>query len=292
ICEYNARVAAKHNRPDLEQAWHLASLILSNRIRNYADACLLELIPTLWVKSRSLDKKRKNDVDHEPFREEIWDMPDALNWGRHPLGSDLARDLLQHFINLGDFQMVAMLSCVFREPFHIEPYQINTTGLPLSLVGDNAGYSAAYSEKMSGFQTSSSYQSMSTTFGQMNSESYNSSWGTHMHQLDSATSTPSTYYFAHSEGSGAPITVPSSGHSMRHQRRSTFGGGMSKETGFLSSSLSTASSRSPVIGGRFDYYNWSYYDNERNAENEKRPEKNSDIIITTNFDEFDDERKL
>ncbi|CAG8536370.1 3074_t:CDS:2, partial [Acaulospora colombiana] len=215
ICEHNARVAAECNRPDLEQAWNLASLILSNRMKNYYSP----------ERSKSSYKGRKND---------------------------------------------------------------EATGL-LSADANYADNIAAYSEK-SGFQQSYPSFSLSTTFGQMNSESFNSSLGTqgtYPYPLDSTTSTPSTYHLAHSEGTGGSIMVPSPIPSLRHQRRPTFGSGAPKEMNFFPSSVSTTSSRSPIAGGRVEYFTVGFYDYEV----EKKPEKNSDVIITTHFDEFDEERK-
>ncbi|KAI9280612.1 hypothetical protein BC943DRAFT_348082 [Umbelopsis sp. AD052] len=43
---------------------------------------------------------------------------ERITWGLHPLGRQLVDKLMTRFINRGDVQTLAMLSCVFREPLY------------------------------------------------------------------------------------------------------------------------------------------------------------------------------
>ncbi|RHZ79404.1 hypothetical protein Glove_146g41 [Diversispora epigaea] len=335
ICKRNAQIAAEHNRPDLEQAWILASLILTQTIPNKRmrnsitneDMFYHERSAKPLVKRKKNGKNGKNGISYDTSVEEFQNLFAKVNWGYHPLGKNLAQDLISHFINLGDTQMVAMLSCVFREPF--PPERENGLSPPdlhfmnsMDSSKNNKDYFNHYSTKypdkhqMNGFmRNQSSYSGLSTTFGQPISESYNSSkesWSMNPYLIDgfgySATPpTPSIYNYGHSEGAGNPIMVPNSDHSIHHQRRSTFGGGgggggardFSSSVSTTASSPRTPRKSSPAAAGitsRLDHFSWGsmvyYGNNEKNAELVKKPEKSPGLNLDMeNTDEFDDERR-
>jgi hypothetical protein len=158
---------------------------------------------------------------------------------------------------------------------------------------DYFNYPAPHSEKRNTFQ-----YSLSGTFG----ESYNSSkssWGNYyqadmFNYINGTPPTPSGYIYGQSEGAGRSIMVPSTGRTPNHQRRSTFGGGTSKE---FASSLSTTASppRTPRRGspatGSFKFENTGWAGG--NIENSSRSEKKScDLkLMPVNLEEFDDERR-
>ncbi|CAG8432743.1 7070_t:CDS:10 [Diversispora eburnea] len=330
ICKRNAQIAAEHNRPDLEQAWILASLILTQTIPNkrmrnsVTNEDMFYHERSMNPYAKPLVKRKKNRMSYDTSLEEFPNLFAKVNWGHHPLGKNLAQDLINHFINLGDIQMVAMLSCVFREPFpperkndlsSSETYFMNSDLLSSSnndyFNYNNTRYSDKY--QMTDFMRSqSSYPGLSTTFGLVMSESYSSSkgsLGTHPYQFEnfgySATPpTPSIYHYGHSEGTRDPIMVPNSGHSIHHQRRSTFGGGAGSGVRDFSSSVSTTASSpktprksSPATAGftgRHEHFNWPmvyYGNNDKSTELEKKPEKSSGLNLVINMDEFDDERR-
>ncbi|CAG8594124.1 7828_t:CDS:10, partial [Paraglomus occultum] len=117
ICNHNARVAAKHNRSDLEEIWLLAALILDDQVpcdkrRGFVGSGIQQNVP------RSATKRRDSGTAVEPpFIDDNGSfMPFRIQWGYHPFGADLVKKIFQHFATIGDVQTLAMLSCVFREP--------------------------------------------------------------------------------------------------------------------------------------------------------------------------------
>ncbi|XP_015109430.1 GATOR complex protein WDR59 isoform X1 [Diachasma alloeum] len=79
MCQHNANVAASLERPDLVQAWYLASLVISSPLSNNSQSsCYMDIVPP---------------------------------WPLHPFGQNLIHSLIQHYANQSDVQMAAMLSC-------------------------------------------------------------------------------------------------------------------------------------------------------------------------------------
>ncbi len=100
ICRYNAQVAADNNRPDLEQVWLLASLILSQtvsikRLKNSLtsdDIIPIERILGFYPKCTS--KRRESRSAYDSFIDDAFrEFFGRLNWGFHPFGKGLVKDL-------------------------------------------------------------------------------------------------------------------------------------------------------------------------------------------------------
>ncbi|RIA93440.1 hypothetical protein C1645_722688 [Glomus cerebriforme] len=310
ICKYNAKVAADNCRPDLEQVWLLASLILSRTVPTKFKNSLAsdEIFPTgLYQTYTSKMRESGNGFDsfiNEAFR----GFFGKLSWGFHPFGRILAKDLLNHFSSIGDIQTAAMLSCVFRQPFPPHRKNVRTTifqPLTSDLVNmssntDYFNFYMRHPEKRNppqyGFPSISGI-----TFG----ESFSSSKSSYTDIYNTVASgynangatppTPSGYTYGQSEGVG--IMVPS-GHTPHHQRRSTFGG-TSKESNFFPSSVSTTASPprtpkkgSPATGGFNNKLDGSvgHHGNEKFIETSDK--KSCDLIfISDNLEEIDDERR-
>ncbi|KAI9144603.1 hypothetical protein BKA69DRAFT_809018 [Paraphysoderma sedebokerense] len=98
ICRYNAQVARSFNRPDLAKIWTCAELILARCIP-----------PSL----QSLHGSRRGPSNTHVLSEE-WR---SISWGRHPFGRKMVDNIFAHFERIGDVQTLALLSCVFTEPF-------------------------------------------------------------------------------------------------------------------------------------------------------------------------------
>ncbi|CAG8595858.1 9706_t:CDS:2, partial [Dentiscutata heterogama] len=321
ICKKNAQVAADNNRPDLEQAWHLASLILTQIIHNKRMSSERLLLP-LGMQSKYVSKRRLSNNSYEDGFPSLFGR---VNWGFHPLGRNIVQNLFNHFAELGDIQMFAMLSCVFREPFppqkkfawshelysRIIPDSLNSTmSHNMSYYNNYPRYNESYS--IPNFVRNHyqyGYQTISTTFGQIFSESNSSkgSLGVINNPIDSCSNitisatppTPSTLTYGNSDDSGGPIMIPSSSHSLHHQRRSTFGG-TSKESNHFSSSVSTTASSPRLLrkgspaSYRLDSFGFSsngYYGDRFMDVEKKIEKKSSDVnLVMMNCGEFDDER--
>ncbi|XP_014231934.1 GATOR complex protein WDR59 isoform X1 [Trichogramma pretiosum] len=80
MCQHNANVAASQERPDLVQAWCLASLVVSQT-----------------QKSQVTNSQQSLD--------------DNIPWLLHPFGKNLIHSLIQHYAYQYDIQMAAMLCC-------------------------------------------------------------------------------------------------------------------------------------------------------------------------------------
>ncbi|CAG8494022.1 9489_t:CDS:10 [Funneliformis mosseae] len=324
ICKYNARVAADNDRPDLEQVWLLASLILSQTvsIKRFKNSLSSDDIIPIERNSgpyqKCANKRKESRNGYDSFMDEAFhEFFGRLDWGFHPFGKGLAIDMLNHFVSIGDIQTAAMLSCVFRQPFPPHRKLVKTKEIQplispdletynISSSTDYFNYYARYPEKRNPYQLGFSSISGATFVESFNSSK--SSWGNHYNQSEmfghfvnaGTPPTPSGYIYGHSEGAGGPIMVPSAGHTSHHQRRSTFGG-ISKEANFFSSSFSTTASPpktpkrdSPVAVGFTSHFGWGTMGvnqgNERLVETSSK--KSSDLtFIPCNFEEFDDERR-
>ena len=122
VCGHNANVATKHGLEDIAHVWHLMELILWNEVP-------LEIISNLHSSSdvltiaRSASGLLKGDdsgVDlsyDKGMKRSRTDVPARIRWGESALGGKhLVTALMRHFEDLGDVQMLAMMTCVFAEP--------------------------------------------------------------------------------------------------------------------------------------------------------------------------------
>ncbi|KAJ1548078.1 GATOR complex protein wdr59, partial [Nowakowskiella sp. JEL0078] len=123
VCEANRHVAESAARTDLAFIWQLAELILTRNtpITVTGLATPMSAAPPkmqydeMRAKYRTLRSKGKLSVSGEVVViEESQTRPD---WGWHPFGKHLVHELFQHLEIVGDFQTLALLLCVFVEPF-------------------------------------------------------------------------------------------------------------------------------------------------------------------------------
>lgn len=110
VCRHNARVAEKYGRPDLEQVWEYAALLLRNDVP-------LELLRpvehkgSFLVVAKNIVARFKDQRSKSPKKT----LTGRVKWGHHPLGKDVIKDLFSHYEATADVQMLAMLSCIFGE---------------------------------------------------------------------------------------------------------------------------------------------------------------------------------
>jgi hypothetical protein len=107
VCKHNAQIAQKYGYPDLVDIWKYAALLLRTGIplelheqRNHRESVL--------VIAKDLTS-RPHDED-DPLT-----LSGRVKWGHHPLAQEFVNDLFEYFENIGDIQMLAMLSCIFGE---------------------------------------------------------------------------------------------------------------------------------------------------------------------------------
>ena len=91
ICRHNARVAAKHNRSDLEEIWLLAAFILDNQVpyeKRRGNGIQQNV-------TRSATRRRDSGTAVEPpFIDDNGSfIPFRIQWGYHPLGAELVKKM-------------------------------------------------------------------------------------------------------------------------------------------------------------------------------------------------------
>ncbi|KAG0052840.1 hypothetical protein BGZ83_002048 [Gryganskiella cystojenkinii] len=129
ICEQNALQARHLGRMDLYKIWKLAALILTLSVP--MDPVTFEITRTeiskmnsqthpdklldLMNRSNHAKQRRDSGLAFVPVLEDTFYQ--KVRWGTHPLGRKLVDTLFAYLENHGDIQMLALLSCVFRDPF-------------------------------------------------------------------------------------------------------------------------------------------------------------------------------
>ncbi|KAG0355354.1 hypothetical protein BGZ54_001185 [Gamsiella multidivaricata] len=129
ICEQNALQARYLGRLDLYKIWKLAALILTLSVP--MDPVTFEMNKTeiskmnsqthpdklLDLMNRSSHAKQRRDsgMAFVPVLEDTFYQ--KVRWGTHPLGRKLVDVLFSYLERHGDIQMLALLSCVFKDPF-------------------------------------------------------------------------------------------------------------------------------------------------------------------------------
>ncbi|ORX90285.1 hypothetical protein K493DRAFT_318085 [Basidiobolus meristosporus CBS 931.73] len=106
VCRHNAKAALAHNRDDLFKVWSLAALILTECVGSVENPAKIQGL---------LDEERAHEsmsslIDGKRILE-------MSGWGGHPFGRVMVQSLMQHFEKLGDIQTLALLACVFSQPF-------------------------------------------------------------------------------------------------------------------------------------------------------------------------------
>ncbi|KAI8596525.1 hypothetical protein EDD21DRAFT_388013 [Dissophora ornata] len=153
ICEQNALQARHLGRLDLYKIWTLAALILTLSVP--MDPVTFEMNKTEILKmnsqthpdklldlmSRSSHARQRRDsgMAFVPILEDTFYQ--KVRWGTHPLGRKLVDVLFSYLERHGDIQMLALLSCVFKDPFR------NT----IAITGNtpSQAYSRSYQSPMS-----------------------------------------------------------------------------------------------------------------------------------------------
>ncbi|KAL2918427.1 hypothetical protein HK105_201828 [Polyrhizophydium stewartii] len=94
ICRTNRKHAKAARRMDLVRIWRLAELILSRETSTHDGA-----------------NKSARDADESggPFSK--------MHWLHHPMGQSMVQSIFGYLAKMGDIQTLAMLVCVFSEPF-------------------------------------------------------------------------------------------------------------------------------------------------------------------------------
>lgn len=107
VCEHNAQVAQKYGYPDLVDIWKYAALLLRTGIplelheqRNHRESVLVIA---------------KDLASHLHDGDDPMTLVGRVKWGHHPLAQGFVNDLFEYFEEIGDIQMLAMLSCIFGE---------------------------------------------------------------------------------------------------------------------------------------------------------------------------------
>ncbi|KAI5861078.1 hypothetical protein GGS23DRAFT_578695 [Durotheca rogersii] len=114
VCEHNAAIAQKYDRPDLVDVWRYAALLLRGNVP-------LELLgdgqgrESILVIARDAVTRFSEDKSSPCPRSDSARLTGRVKWGHHPLAKDLIDHLFHHFENIADVQMLAMLSCIFSE---------------------------------------------------------------------------------------------------------------------------------------------------------------------------------
>ncbi|KAF9918612.1 hypothetical protein BX616_007350 [Lobosporangium transversale] len=129
ICEQNALQARHLGRLDLYKIWKLAALILTLSVP--MDPVTFEMhkaeiskmnsqthpvkLLDLMNRSTSARQRRDSGTAFVPVLEDTFYQ--KVRWGNHPLGRELVDVLFSYLERHGDIQMLALLSCVFKDPF-------------------------------------------------------------------------------------------------------------------------------------------------------------------------------
>ncbi|KAL4917763.1 hypothetical protein BDW62DRAFT_183293 [Aspergillus aurantiobrunneus] len=115
VCAHNAAVALDYSYYELARIWGVVKLILYQR--KFARSP-----PVPKISNRVSQVQRKDsaiDLSSDTLHpdQSSQDTTGVVKWGNHPFGGYwLIPALFAHFEQIGDIQMVAMLSCVLYEP--------------------------------------------------------------------------------------------------------------------------------------------------------------------------------
>ncbi|KAJ1968713.1 GATOR complex protein wdr59, partial [Dispira parvispora] len=160
LARANAGAAALHNRPDLVQTWTLVMHLLTNyspyhrqvnaAFHPYVDQFSPLFAPSLVMSCFSVPMRTPaaattnesnkptelpasasyHDSNWSPIMgEQNWlmmlsgdpTMPQAVQWGAHPLGRHLVDHLFCYYESLHDIQTLCMLACILHQPFPPTP---------------------------------------------------------------------------------------------------------------------------------------------------------------------------
>ncbi|KAG0031300.1 hypothetical protein BGZ81_001456 [Podila clonocystis] len=129
ICEQNALQARHLGRMDLYKIWKLAALILTlsvpmdpvtfeankTEISRMNSQTHPDKLLDLMNRSNHAKQRRDSGMAFVPVLEDTFYQ--KVKWGTHPMGRALVDVLFSYLESHGDIQMLALLSCVFKDPF-------------------------------------------------------------------------------------------------------------------------------------------------------------------------------
>ncbi|KKK18443.1 hypothetical protein ARAM_003664 [Aspergillus rambellii] len=115
VCAHNAAVALDHGYHELARIWGLVKLILHDYKPPHSS------ISSIADKASHIQRKDSAvDLSYDALNQDQSSDEaggGVIQWGNHPFGGHwLIPALFKHFEQIGDVQMVAMLSCVLYEP--------------------------------------------------------------------------------------------------------------------------------------------------------------------------------
>ncbi|KAL5598928.1 hypothetical protein BROUX41_003753 [Berkeleyomyces rouxiae] len=125
VCSHNAAVAERYGDTELRDVWQFCALLLRRGIPlEQVNAMGLGLSlgtgvgskqnPVLLV-ARSVAAQHQKSKANGSFGNEVT-LTTRVKWGTHPMARQFVDNLLNHFEQIGDIQMLALLSCIFVEP--------------------------------------------------------------------------------------------------------------------------------------------------------------------------------
>ncbi|KAH0597716.1 hypothetical protein MHUMG1_04087 [Metarhizium humberi] len=118
VCEHNAQVAEKYGNAELVDVWRYLALLLTKGIplevlgRDHNEASILIIARDAISRHTKINKSQVDSSSNSDSG-----LVGRVKWGQHPLAKEFIMDLFDHFERLADIQMLAMLSCVFNEPY-------------------------------------------------------------------------------------------------------------------------------------------------------------------------------
>ncbi len=139
ICDHNAEVAKRHGKQDVADVWKLIQLILRNEVPLECTSGLLKGRDIITVSQSAFHALRRKDSGVDLSHDAVVQSKSTtthgrIRWGGSSFGSGhLISAIFDHFEQLGDVQMLALLSCVLAEPRAANPNVASTSQEPHSL---------------------------------------------------------------------------------------------------------------------------------------------------------------
>lgn len=131
VCQHNARVAEKYGNADLADIWQYLALLLTKGIPLEIYGRYRRQPSVLVIARDAVSKQNREQSTPGSFSSATeGSLLGRVKWGRHPLAKEFVMDLFDHFEKMADIQMLAMLACVFNEPFTDDGIAYAGTDLP------------------------------------------------------------------------------------------------------------------------------------------------------------------
>lgn len=116
VCDHNAAVALRFGYQDLADVWTFAGMLLQHEVPLAVLNQTKQRDPILVVAKETVKEHKRLQLHCRGTS-----IAARVKWGYSPLARPLIASLLRHFSQIGDIQMLAMLSCVFSEPAVASP---------------------------------------------------------------------------------------------------------------------------------------------------------------------------